>query len=188
MPVSLLSGLQGTSAWPWPHSAYLAQMHMGKEPRFPDRTDFPGLSLGRSSAFLGPPFFFLENGVVTLLLMSAHTLHKDTVRIGRKAKISRLKSTPGLILSIPHLQPSSPHNNTRTRKKNVPGIKTTRRKDHSFPWSGSQVGSCYDSFFFFPSFFSCIAVHHQVIQAIGKKKYFSQNEGVICSICYFLFN
>lgn len=97
MPVSLLSGLQGTSAWPWPHSAYLAQMHMGKEPRFPDRTDFLGLSLGRSSAFLGPPFFFLENGVVTLRLMSAHTLHKDTVRIGRKAKISRLKSTPGLI-------------------------------------------------------------------------------------------
>lgn len=46
----------GMAAWPWPHRSLIlrgAQTHEGKEPSFPDRTDFLCLSLGKSPAFRG---------------------------------------------------------------------------------------------------------------------------------------
>lgn len=127
-------------------------------------------------------------GLLILLLIFTHTPHKDTVRVRNwKHRTSRLKSTPGLIVSILYLQPSCTHNNTHTRQKNV-----LRHKDHlggrthSFPLGWSQVGSCHDSFFFF--LLHCSSSSSNLGHLGLGRGIFSQNEGVICSICYFLFN
>lgn len=178
-PLSTISGpVSLTSASLLPHLAHWAQMHVGKEPSFPYRTEVR--CLGKSPACHEPFFSYLSNGDSDPSLTSTRPLGDSRTTSESKQKISRLRITLGFLLPVFHLQPSPLHNAVPSRQRMCRGLKDhLGRKSPQLPlgWEPSEKLSCQLFFFFFSVLHGCSSSSNSGhLEGKKKKKSFKMRE------------